>query len=166
MMETKELEKKIAQGAIFILPVGDSYELGCNALHKNAVDKIKEIKRKDKHKPLSIIAPSKNWIREHFIAESGILNNLPGTNSLLLKKKDINSFHWISNQDSINLKMPDSDICRQIERMNIPFVTASINTHREPSPKKVSDIKKEIIEKAEVIIDLGEIKDNLSSQTL
>jgi len=45
---------------LFIYPTDTLYGLGCDGTNKKAVEKIKEIKKRDKDKPLSIIAPNLN----------------------------------------------------------------------------------------------------------
>jgi len=62
-----DLKQKILDGAVFIYPTDTIYGLGCNALDACAVDRIKEIKGRDKNKPMSVIAPSMDWIEENCI---------------------------------------------------------------------------------------------------
>ena len=61
-MNETEIIDFIRKGKIFIYPTDTIYGLGCDALNEKSVEKIKEIKKRDKDKPLSVIAPSKKWI--------------------------------------------------------------------------------------------------------
>ena len=63
------LIQEILSGKIFIYPTDAIYGLGCNAENIDAVNKIKEIKQRDKDKPLSVIAPSIDWIKENLIVD-------------------------------------------------------------------------------------------------
>ena len=68
MKENKDdtkLKEDILQGKIVVYPTDTIYGLGCNAEDKKAVEKIKQIKKRDKNKPLSIIAPSFEWIKKN-----------------------------------------------------------------------------------------------------
>ena len=55
----------IKNGAVFIYPTDTIYGLGCDATNLASVKLIRELKYRDKDKPMSVIAPSVEWIREH-----------------------------------------------------------------------------------------------------
>jgi len=61
--------KKIKAGSIFIYPTDTLYGIGCDAGNESIVKKIREVKQTDQ--PFSVIAPSKDWIKQN-------LEYLPG----------------------------------------------------------------------------------------
>ena len=81
--------EKIKDGSIIIYPTDTVYGIGCNALNVDAVNKIKQIKAREGNKPMSIIAPSKEWIYQHTKATPELVDKyLPGKYTLVLEKKD------------------------------------------------------------------------------
>ena len=74
-----EIAERIRNGAVFIYPTDTIYGIGCGALDKNAVEKIRRLKERQTN-PFSIIAPSKEWITENCIITKeakDLLNKLP-----------------------------------------------------------------------------------------
>jgi L-threonylcarbamoyladenylate synthase len=151
----KNFQKEILAGKIFIYPTDTLYGLGCDATNQQAVEKIKEIKSRDRDKPLSIIAPSLNWIKENLLIESNLEINkyLPGPYTILLKKKDPNFLSHISNNDSIGVRIPAHPITQEIQKAGVPFVTTSVNLAGEPFATNLKEIKQEITEKVDFIIE-------------
>jgi len=155
----ENLTKKILQGKIFIYPTDTIYGIGCNALDKKAVEKIKQIKSRDKNKPLSIIAPSIKWIKENCIIDKNLnINNyLPGPYTLVLKKKNPEFLSHISNTDSIGIRIPDCDFTKKIQKSKVPFITTSVNLSGQPFITKISEIPESIKNQVDEIIDQGEL---------
>lgn len=151
----KKLKQNILSGKIFIYPTDTIYGIGCNALDERAVNKIKEIKTRDEDKPLSIIASSKNWIKENCIIDKELNINkyLPGPYTLILKKKNPDFLKHVSNTDSLGIRIPDSDFTKQIQKSGVPFITTSVNLSGEPFAVSINDISKEIINKVDYVID-------------
>ena len=79
-----EAKKVIQAGGIIIYPTDTVYGLGCDATNKNSVKKIKEIKFRDKDKPLSIIAPSIEWIKKNPQPLNSSLNYLTNCREIAL----------------------------------------------------------------------------------
>jgi len=159
----KELIKNIKQGKIFIYPTDTIYGLGCDATNIKAVLKIKSIKKRDKNKPLSIIAPSINWINEHCIIDINLNKYLPGPYTIILKKKNPNFLKHVSNTDSLGVRIPDNELTKQIQKSNIPFITTSLNLSGQPNIKSIDEIPKEIKDKVDIIIDGGKLSGSPST---
>lgn len=162
----KEIKKAIEDGKIFIYPTDTIYGIGCNAQNEKAVKKIREIKKRDE-KPFSVIAPSKKGIKENFIidkkTEEDVKKYLQGPYTPLLKKKNPSFFQWISSNERIGIRIPKHDFTEIIKKNEIPFVITSVNLSGEPFAKSIKEVKKEILDKVEYIIEAGELNGSPST---
>ena len=155
-MTPQNLTKEILAGKIFIYPTDTIYGIGCNALDEEAVEKIREIKCRD-NKPFSIIAPSMEWIKENLIVNVEIEKYLPGPYTIILKKKNPKFLSWVSSTETLGIRIPKHPFCFQIQEAQVPFITTSVNKSGEIPSNKISEIKKEILNKTDYIIDAGEL---------
>lgn len=151
-MKQENIKQAILQGKIFIYPTDTIYGIGCDALNKEVVEKIKQIKQRDKDKPLSVIAPSIKWIKENCVIDVDLNKYLPGAYTIILKKKNPDFLKHISNTDSLGIRIPDCKFTKQIQRANIPFITTSVNFSGEPFAKSIKNIPKEILNKVDYVI--------------
>ena len=148
----------IKHGAIFIYPTDTIYGLGCDATNIESVDMIRKIKYRDGDKPTSIIAPSKEWIKEHCIVGEDLLNKyLPGPYTLILKKKDPEFLKHVSLNDSLGVRIPDCEFNDLIEKAGVPFITTSVNLVGEPFAVKISDVSHDILDVVDIIIGVGKL---------
>ena len=162
-IKTKELIEIVLEGKIFIYPTDTIYGIGCNALDKKAVEKIKEIKKRDKDKPLSVIAPSIDWIKKSCFVDVDLNKYLPGPYTLILKKKNAEFLKQVSSLKTLGIRIPDCKFTKQIQKSGVPFITTSVNLSGEPQIKKISEIPKEILEKVDVVVDAGELNGRAST---
>lgn len=153
----KEIISKVKQGKIFIYPTDTIYGIGCDATNKAAVDKIKQIKARDKDKPLSIIAPNLDWIKENLIVDTNLKKYLPGHYTLILKKKDSKFLEHVSSTDSLGIRIPDCETCKQIQKAGVPFITTSVNLAGEPFATQISEIPEQIRNQVDQVIDMGKL---------
>jgi L-threonylcarbamoyladenylate synthase len=153
-MQEKKLIKQILQGKIFIYPTDTIYGIGCNALNKNAVNKIRLIKQRDDN-PFSIIAPNINWIKKHLIINIDLEKYLPGPYTLILKKKKKDFLSHVSNTESLGIRIPDCDFTSFIQKSKTPFITTSVNISGKKPITKIKEIPKQIKDKVDIIIDIG-----------
>jgi L-threonylcarbamoyladenylate synthase len=167
----------IKHGAVFIYPTDTIYGLGCDATNAGSVKAIKEIKYRapkgippaqmasagaDKggkaDKPISVIAPSVDWIKEHCVVDDELLEKyLPGPFTLILKKKDKDFMSDVSPNDSLGVRIPDCEFTKLVEKAGVPFITTSVNFEGEPFAVRVSDIDKKILDSVDIVIGVGEL---------
>ncbi len=152
-----DYQNQIKRGKIFIYPTDTIYGLGCDATNEEATNKIKEIKSRDSNKPLSVIAPSVDWIKENLIVDANLDKYLPGPYTLILKKKNPHFLKHIAQGDSLGIRIPDCEFTKTIQEAGVPFVTTSVNLSGDPFSINIKDIKKEIKEQVDIIVDIGEL---------
>ena len=147
--------KDIKQGKLFIYPTDTIYGLGCNALNKKSVARIKKLKGRDSKKPLSIIVPSKKWISEHCNADKKLVSKyLPGKYTLIVKKKK-SFLNHVSDSETIGIRIPKHGFVEMIQKAGVPFITTSVNLSGDKPATNVDKIDKKIMNKVDVIIDDG-----------
>jgi len=148
----------INNGAVFIYPTDTIYGLGCDATNEGAVKKIKELKYRDADKPMSVIAPSVDWIKEHCeVTDEMIEKYLPGPYTIIVKKKDAGFMKDVASGDTLGVRIPDCEFTKLVEKAGVPFITTSVNFAGEPFAVKISDIDSKILDAAEIVIGVGEL---------
>ena len=149
----QELKEKIV-----IYPTDTVYGIGCNAENEKLVEKIYKIKKRDREKPLSVIAPGFEWILENFECNKNIIGKfLPGAYTLILRKKHADFLKSVAPGNSAGIRIPAHLISKVIEAINIPFVTTSANISGRKPPASVEEIEKDLLESADLIIDGGKL---------
>ena len=118
---------------------------------------IKEIKARDKDKPLSVIAPDEKWIKKNLIIDVILAKYLPGPYTIILKKKNKNFLSHVSPTNTLGVRMPNSEFCKKIQKSGVPFITTSVNLRGKSPAKTINEIPRKITEKADIIIDKGKL---------
>ncbi len=144
---------------ILVYPTDTVYGIGCNAEKEALVEKIFSMKGRDRKKPMSIIAPNKEWILEHCIISPEILDKyLPGKYTLLVKKKDPKFLHFVTaGSDTIGIRIPAHRFSKLVEKAAVPFITTSANISGGQAAKSISEVPKEVLDSADIVIDGGEL---------
>jgi L-threonylcarbamoyladenylate synthase len=151
-MEIKKLKQEILSGKIFIYPTDTIYGLGCDATNIEAVNKIKEIKGRDRDKPLSVIAPSIEWINEHLIVDVDLNGYLPGPFTIILKKKEASFLDHVAKGETLGVRIPANKFTKEIQYAGVPFITTSVNLSGEPAVHSIKKVKPEIQSKVDHLI--------------
>lgn len=128
-----EIIKQIQQGAVFIYPTDTIYGMGCDATNAAAVERIRQLKKRDT-KPFSVIAPSKAWIEGHCeLSEKARawLDKLPGPYTLILPMKGQPVAAEVTT-NTLGVRIPKHWMADIVARANVPLVTTSVNVAGEP----------------------------------
>jgi len=113
--------------------------------------------------PFSVIAPSKEWIKENCEINDKIeewLEKLPGPYTLILKLKNPEAVEHIVNNGmkTIGVRIPlhwTTDIAREL---NLPIVTTSANLTGKGFMTSVDNLDMNVRNKVDFMINEGEIK--------
>lgn len=155
-IDEKELKRLILDGKILIYPTDTIYGIGCNAENKEAVEKIREIKKRDM-KPFSVIAPDFEWIKNNLLIDVNLSDYLPGKYTIILKKKNSGLLSWVSNSDTLGIRIPRNEFCDKIRKSGLPFITTSVNLSGEKPIIEINELREEIKSQVDIIIDSGKL---------
>lgn len=161
-MRFAEIAERIRNGAVFIYPTDTIYGIGCNALDKKAVDKIRRLKERPTN-PFSILVPSKEWIIENCILSTEgkeWLNKLPGPYTLVLKlkNKDIIAKSVNQAEETIGVRIPQHWFNSIVYELGFSIVTTSANRSGRPFMISIEDLDSTIKDSVDFIIYEGEKK--------
>ena len=156
----------LKSGGVVVYPTDTLYGLGANALDENAVLKIYKIKKRDKNKPLSIIAKDIKMVRRIACVDSKvekILNKIwPGPITIVLRKKDIVSYALTGSSETVAIRIPDNEFISALtNRIDFPIVATSANISGEKNlldPDKIISKFKSSELKPELFINAGKVE--------
>ncbi|MEA3378595.1 MAG: L-threonylcarbamoyladenylate synthase [Nanoarchaeota archaeon] len=158
----KYIIERIKEGDVFIYPTDTIYGLGCNALDSKAVNRIRDIKKRN-DKPFSVIAPSKRWILDNFKIKKAYVDKLPGPFTYVMKAKKKNLVCKEVAKGTIGVRIPDHPITKLIQKSKMPFVTTSVNLAQKKPYLKIKKISNKIKKKVDIIIDNGDLDNSPST---
>ena len=120
----------IENGGIAVFPTDTVYGLGCNPYNSSAVEKIYEIKSRDKIKSLPVLAYSLEIVKKitciDAFTEKIIEKYWPGPLTLILKLTDEKLKKSLKLNDKIAIRIPDSECTlKLLEKCNLLVGTSA-----------------------------------------
>lgn len=146
------------ENTVFIYPTDTIYGIGCNALNKEAVERVRKIKQR-KENPFSVIAPSKEWIMENCKANENAeewIKKLPGPYTLILKTKgECVAKNVAPGLKTLGIRIPSHWFSGFVKEINIPVVSTSVNISGEGFMTSMEDLDDDIKAEVDFIIYEG-----------
>lgn len=148
--------KEAKDGKVFIYPTDTIYWLWCIA---KQADKIYKIKKREKKKPFSVIAPNIQRIKNNMIVYDNIPEEIDKFFkqyhwiTLLLIKKDKKFLTQISDNEKIGVRILKHEFQNFVEKLWEPFITTSVNLTWEKSINEISQIDEDFKKNIDYIID-------------
>ncbi|MBU0597270.1 threonylcarbamoyl-AMP synthase [Patescibacteria group bacterium] len=164
----------LKDGKTIVYPTETAYGLGCDATNQNAVDRIFEIKRRQKDKPVLVVVPDECMAREYIEwndkTEELAQKYWPGPMTLVAHTKiGVNLARGVMSSDgTAAFRVVDHPIASALaEKLGRPLVSTSANLSSYASPYSIEEVL-EMFKNQEVqpdiVIDAGElISKNLST---
>ncbi len=156
----QEFLQAVKSGVIFIHPTDTVYGLGCNVENLDSIKKIYQLKQREESNPISIVAPSKEWIYQNFHvsdANKGFIERLlPGPYTLVLKARtkfpDI-----LVRECAIGVRVPKNPVTDLIRKENIVFTTTSLNIAEQDVVTRIENAPQSIKDGVEIAVDAGQL---------
>lgn len=161
--ETSKIKKAAAilrKGGLVAFPTETVYGLGANALDKEALKKVYEIKKRPKNKPLTVHISGIGQLKKIVGAVPPEAVKLidrywPGPLTIILKD---------ARGKKIGFRMPDNKIAfRLIEEAGVPVVAPSANISGNKPPASAKEVLRDLDGKIDIVIDGGKTKIGIES---
>jgi L-threonylcarbamoyladenylate synthase len=166
--------KFIKDGKVLVCPTDTVYGLVCDATNKEAVEKIYEIKRRPKEKPLPIfvkdIEMAKGLAEIDKNQESFLKNVWPGNTTVILTRKKIDFDLFGVDKNTLGMRVPKyQPVLDLISKLELPLAETSVNISGEPAMTKISEIINFFMDNEtgpDLIIDAGDLEKTKPSQVV
>ena len=116
------LNKTLKNGGVIAFVTDTVWGLGCLPTSKEGVDKIYEIKGRDRTKPLILMSNNISKLTPYIkelpqIANELILKYFPGALTLVLEKSDKTEDYITSNKNTVGIRVPDNEFFKYQKHM-------------------------------------------------
>ena len=174
-MEIDEIVKKLKiDNQVIAIKTDTVYGLICNALDREACEKIYDIKQREKKKPLSIFVRDIEDLKQ-YVDDSQMTDKVitlmkkywPGALTIILKKKTGVLDYITCGFDSIGIRIPnDRQLLEILDKINFPLAETSCNISGETEYNNASEIREKLGDKIDLIVDGGDVVDNVPSTVI
>lgn len=130
----KRLIRQIAdilrQGGVIAYPTDTYYGIGCDIMNKKAIEKVYQLKQRDKKKPFSFICSGlkniSHYAKVSNYAYKTMKRLLPGPYTFVLEGSKLVPKIMVTKRKSAGIRVPDNAICLDlVEELGNPVISTS-----------------------------------------
>jgi tRNA threonylcarbamoyl adenosine modification protein (Sua5/YciO/YrdC/YwlC family) len=123
----------LKDGGIVVYPTDTYYGIGCDLMNQKAIEKIYQLKRRDKSKPFSFICSDLTNISRYAkvsnYAYRTMKRLLPGPYTFILEGSRLVPKIMLTKRKTAGIRVPDNAICLALVReLGHPIITTSATT--------------------------------------
>lgn len=157
----KKAAKVLQKGGIIAYPTDTIYGLGVNPFDADAVERLKQLKGRERKKPISVIVQDTHHMGEcahvNETAKKLAQKHLPGPLTLVMPIKKMSAD--ITLNDSVGVRIPNDEFCLALAKeFGHPFTTTSANKAGMGVPRTVDELMQHFrfeLNKIDLIVDGG-----------
>ncbi len=152
----------LRNGGIIVYPTDTTYGMGCDIYNKKGIERIYQIKQRDKRKPFSFICPDLATIASYAKVSNNAFKimkrHLPGPYTFVLEATREVPDLLVTKQRTVGVRMPENNIAMEIVRqLGHPLVTTSANITQQQTYEDPSLIEDELGSQLDMVVDGGKI---------
>ena len=158
LQEVQNTVDILKKGGVILYPTDTVWGIGCDATNEAAIAKIYQLKQRVESKSMLVLVDSFNRIGK-YIREVPMLANdlaeLAESPLTIIYPNAINlPGNLVAEDGSIGIRVCRHAFCQQlIYRLGRPIVSTSANISGTASPKRLSEVGKDISESVDLIVD-------------
>ena len=154
-------------GGIIIYPTDTVYGLGCDLFNKKGIEKIYEIKKRDKKQPLSFVCADLKDISRYALvsdyAYKTMRRFLPGPYTFILEASRLVPKIILPKRKTTGIRVPDNRICLAlVKELGQPIISTSMKSDGDILSDPY-EIKEKFGHCVDLIIDGGVLAPEQSS---
>ncbi|MFB6226016.1 MAG: L-threonylcarbamoyladenylate synthase [Candidatus Paceibacteria bacterium] len=166
-IKIKQLADQIKSGKTVVYPTETCYGVGCDGRDNQAVEKIFNIKQRDKDKPLLVLMPSLDVAQEYIRWDSETQRLAekywPGPLTIVAElKKGVELPQGLTKDGTLACRVSSHGFASQLAaELNGPLVSTSANISGKDSPYTVREVESMFEgrkHQPDVIVDAGKLE--------
>jgi len=156
----KKAVEILRQGGIIIYPTDTVYGLGCDLFNKKGIEKIYDIKKRDRKQPLSFICSDLKDISQYAqvsdYAYKVMKRLLPGPYTFILKASRLVPKIIIPKRQTTGIRVPDNPICMAlIAELGHPIISTSVKDSRGDVMTDPEEMERNYHHVVDMVLDGG-----------
>jgi len=164
----KKAADVLRQGGIIIYPTDTVYGLGCDLSNKKGIERIYELKKRNRKEPLSFVCSDLKHISQYAMvtdyAYRTMRRLLPGAYTFILEASNLVPKIILPKRSTTGIRVPDNQICLALIReLGQPIISTSVKNTQGETLGDPSVIKEYFGRTVDLIIDGGIIMPQPSS---
>ena len=150
----------LRQGGISIYPTDTVYGLGCDLSNKKGIERIYELKRRNRKQPLSFICSDLKHISQYAkvtdYAYKTMKRLLPGPYTFILEASRLVPKIILPKRSTTGIRVPDNQICLElIKELGQPIISTSVKSADGEDLGAPYEIEERFGRMVDLIIDGG-----------
>ncbi|MBN1546445.1 MAG: threonylcarbamoyl-AMP synthase [Syntrophaceae bacterium] len=147
-------------GGIVIYPTDTVYGMGCELSNKKGIEKIYQITRRNKQRPLSFVCSDlkdiSRYARVSDYAYKTLKRFLPGPYTFILEASRLVPKIILPKRQTTGIRVPDNRICLSlVAELGQPIISTSVKDSRNELMSDPGEIEKKFSHCVDLVIDGG-----------
>ena len=156
--EVNKALEVLKAGGIILYPTDTIWGIGCDATNEVAVKKVLDLKGRSEGKSMIILLDNDTKLQSYVAEVPDIAYDLIEYSEkplTIIYSGAKNLAPNVINEDgSIGIRIVNHDFCEQLlQRFRLPIVSTSANLSGQPAPANFSEIRQEIIDGVDYVVD-------------
>lgn len=155
-------------GGLVVYPTDTVYGLGCDLYNKKGIERIYQIKRRDRSKPLSFICADLKDISQYArvtdYAYKIMRRLLPGPYTFILEASRLVPKIILPKRHTTGIRVPDNAVCNALlAELGSPIISTSVKTEDGSFMSDPREIERKFGHCVDLVIDGGNLVPEESS---
>jgi tRNA threonylcarbamoyl adenosine modification protein (Sua5/YciO/YrdC/YwlC family) len=164
----KKAVEVLKEGGIIVYPTDTVYGMGCDLFNKQAIERIYEIKRRNKKEPLSFICADLKDISNYALVSNYAYRTLrrllPGAYTFVLEASRLVPKILLTKRRTVGIRVPDNKICLTlVGELGHPIINTSAKLEQDEILSDPFEIEKKFKKLVDLVIDGGPLASDQSS---
>lgn len=150
----------LERGGVIAYPTDTYYGLGCDLMSKKAIERLYQLKGRDKKKPLSFLCPDLSDVAKYGHVSNFAYRTMkgltPGAFTFILEATRVVPEIMMSKQKQVGIRVPDAPLARALAAgLGRPIITTSASDAEGEPLIDAKDIKEKLGHGLDLILDGG-----------
>ncbi len=148
----------LRKGGLILYPTDTVWGIGCDATNEEAVARIYALKQSENKKSMLVLCGSPDMTVRYVNRAPGIAFEVQematSPLTLILPGATGVAANLIPEEGTLGIRIPDHEFCQgMLRRFGKPVVSTSANISGEPTPKRLPEIAREIVDGVDYVVN-------------